>query len=160
MLQKQGFKAPEENPNNYCIVGNFQGKHIEFVPKSELITAWDREQKAEEILEHIYTEFNKISQRKNNNDLDKFGIGQHFLDSWQVIKASYFLKKCKHENTAIEARKPDKDSPELNSFRVRTEECRLVCLDCGLTQRVQLSFGAAQSPESVPSVGRDTSIPG
>jgi hypothetical protein len=57
-------------------------------------------------------------------------------------------------NTAIEAQRPEKDSPMLNSFRVRAEECRLVCLDCGLTQNVQLSFGAAQSQDASPSVER------
>lgn len=144
---QMGFKVPSEKPENYSIMGIFEGKQVEFVPKSKMIEQMDKKQQAEETLDEVYRSF----ERLYHNQEATFDM---FVSLWKDLRMRYFKQECLHKNTAIEARKPKKDSPMMNSFRVRTEECRLVCLDCGLTQNVQLSFGAAQSQDASPSVER------
>jgi L-fucose isomerase-like protein len=146
------FKTPPDQPANFTFMGNFNGMNVEFVPKSKMIHEMDKKQQAEETLDEVYRLFEKLYHNQEAN----FDM---FVSLWKDLRTRYFKQECTHKNIAIDAQKPKKDSPMLSSFRVRAEECRLVCLDCGLTQNVQLSFGAAQSPESAPSVGR-SSIPG
>lgn len=132
---QMGFKALDEKPENYSIKGNFNGMNVEFVPKSKMIHEMDKKQKAEETLNEVY----RLFERLYHNQEATFDM---FVSLWRDIRTRYFKQECLHKNTAIEAKKPKQDSPMLDSFRVRTEECKLVCLDCGLTQNVQLSFTA------------------
>jgi len=146
------FKAPRENPENYSIMGSFEGRQVEFVPKSELIKALDQKQRAEEILEHLAKTMHRvISQRLPSINQWESAV----RTSWGNFAGNYLSHylDCKHKHLAIEAKKPEKDSPQLNSFRVGIEDCKVVCLDCNRAQVAQFSFAAAQLKDTAPSVG-------